>query len=185
MNDQEAPAFPLCLRWQGRRVLVVGGGHVAPRRTAALLEAGSDVLLVAPQVAAALDDLAERGRITWHQRRYAEGDLDGAWLAFACTDDPAVNAAVVEAATAQRIWCSRADDASQASAWTPPTARTGPVTVAVLSGREPRRSVALRDAALAAVEAELHGRRAETRRRPETGRVVLVGGGPGDPGLLT
>ncbi|WP_426560943.1 uroporphyrinogen-III C-methyltransferase [Angustibacter sp. McL0619] len=182
----EVPAFPLGLRLEGRRVLVVGGGHVALRRVAGLLESGADVHLVAPQVEAALFDLAERGRLHWDERTFAEQDVDQAWLVFACTDDPQVNAAVVAAATRRRIWCSRADDALGATAWTPATARTGPATVSVMSGRDPLRSVALRDAALAAVEAELHGRRAEPRRRrPNGGRVVLVGGGPGDPGLLT
>jgi uroporphyrin-III C-methyltransferase/precorrin-2 dehydrogenase/sirohydrochlorin ferrochelatase len=137
-------------------------------------------------VEAALGDLADRGRLRWDERAFVEQDVDEAWLVFACTDDPAVNAQVVADSTARRIWCSRADDALGATAWTPATARTGPATVAVLSGRDPRRSVALRDAALAAVEAELHGRRAEPSRAARTGgRVVLVGGGPGDPGLLT
>jgi uroporphyrin-III C-methyltransferase/precorrin-2 dehydrogenase/sirohydrochlorin ferrochelatase len=180
------PPFPLGLRLQGRRVLVVGGGHVALRRVAGLLESGADVHLVSPQVQAALGDLADRGRLRWDERAFIEQDVDEAWLVFACTDDPAVNAAVVAASTQRRIWCSRADDALAATAWTPATARTGPATVAVMSGRDPRRSVALRDAALAAVEAELHGRRAEpSRPQAGGGRVVLVGGGPGDPGLLT
>jgi uroporphyrin-III C-methyltransferase/precorrin-2 dehydrogenase/sirohydrochlorin ferrochelatase len=112
--------------------------------------------------------------------------VDDAWLAFACTGDAQVNARVVQDAAAQRIWCSRADDALAATAWTPATGRSGPASVAVLSGRDPRRSVALRDAALRAVESVLHGRLAEPGRpRDRRGRVVLVGGGPGDPGLLT
>lgn len=172
----------------GRRVLVVGGGPVALRRVARLLEAGADVRLVAPEVVPALLDLAERDRLTWHRRAYRPDDLDDAWLAFACTDDPAVNAAVVEQATAQRVWCSRADDASAATAWMPAVGRSGPASVAVLSGRDPVRSTRLRDAAVRAVDAELRasgpqagGRQPQVRR----GRVVLVGGGPGDAGLLT
>jgi uroporphyrin-III C-methyltransferase / precorrin-2 dehydrogenase / sirohydrochlorin ferrochelatase len=187
VNESGSDALlPMGLRVAGRRVLVVGGGHVALRRVGALLAAGADVHVVAPQVVAALDDLAARGRLHWHARPFTDGDLDGVWLAFACTDDPVVNAAVVAAATAQRLWCSRADDALAATAWTPAIGRSGPATVAVLSGRDPRRAVALRDAALAAVEAELHSRRAEPGRpRASSGRVVLVGGGPGDPGLIT
>ncbi len=190
-TSAEPPPLPLGLRLAGRRVLVVGGGQVALRRVGSLLEAGADVHLVSPRVGAALHDLAERGRLAWSEREYDDGDVDGAWLVLACTDQPAVNAAVVEAASAQRTWCSRADDALAATAWTPATARTGPATVAVLAGRDPRRATALRDVALAAVEAELHGRRAEPGRPPPPrpgrpgGRVVLVGGGPGDPGLLT
>ncbi|HEX3003613.1 MAG TPA: uroporphyrinogen-III C-methyltransferase [Angustibacter sp.] len=171
-----------------RCVLVVGGGAVALRRVTRLLEAGADVRVVAPHVVPALRDLAHRGRLTWHRRAYREGDVDDAWLAFACTDDPEVNAAVLRDATAHRVWCSRADDARAATAWTPAVGRSGPASVAVLSGRDPVRSTRLRDAAVAAVEAELHARRATSGRgdgEPRRGRVVLVGGGPGDPGLLT
>ncbi|MGN6300345.1 MAG: uroporphyrinogen-III C-methyltransferase [Angustibacter sp.] len=171
-----------------RCVLVVGGGSIGLRRVARLLEAGADVRLVAPEVVPALRGLAEAGRLTWLRREYRPGDLDDAWLAFACTDDPAVNAEVVAAATAQRVWCSRADDARAATAWTPAAGRSGPASVAVLSGRDPVRSTRLRDAAVAAVEAELHAGRAASgreQRGPSRGRVVLVGGGPGDPGLLT
>ena len=186
------PADPLLmgLLVDGRRVLVVGGGPVALRRVSRLVEAGADVLVVAPDVVPALDELAQLGRIRWAARPYGPGDVDDAWLAFACTDDPSVNARVVDDAAAQRIWCSRADDAAAATAWTPASGRSGPASVAVLSGRDPRRSVALRDAALRAVDAELHAGRAEPGRAPapgaaRRGRVVLVGGGPGDPGLLT
>lgn len=170
----------------GRCVLVVGGGAVGLRRVGRLLEAQADVHLVSPVAVAALQDLADRGRLRWDPRAYDSCDMDDAWLAFACTDDPEVNARVTEDAAAQRIWCSRADDALNATAWTPSVGRTGPASVAVFSGRDPSRSVALRDAALHAVESALLERRAQSGRpRPGGGRVVLVGGGPGDPGLIT
>ncbi|WP_082537965.1 uroporphyrinogen-III C-methyltransferase [Angustibacter sp. Root456] len=178
----------LGLRVADRCVLVVGGGPVALRRVARLLEAGADVRLVAPDVVPALRDLADRQRLTWHQRGYRPADLDEAWLVFACTNDPEVNAEVLQDATTRHLWCSRADDATTATAWTPAVGRSGPASVAVLSGRDPVRSARLRDAAVAAVEVELRAGRAESgraHRGPRHGRVVLVGGGPGDPGLLT
>ncbi|MGN6612703.1 MAG: uroporphyrinogen-III C-methyltransferase [Angustibacter sp.] len=171
-----------------RCVLVVGGGPVALRRVARLLEAGADVRVVAPDVVPALRDLADRRRLTWHERGYRPDDLDEVWLAFVCTNDTGVNAEVLQDATARRVWCSRADDASTATAWTPAVGRSGPASVAVLSGRDPVRSARLRDAAVAAIEGELRAGRAESgraHREPRQGRVVLVGGGPGDPGLLT
>jgi uroporphyrin-III C-methyltransferase / precorrin-2 dehydrogenase / sirohydrochlorin ferrochelatase len=178
--------FHLGLLVAGRCVLVVGGGPVALRRVGRLLEAAADVHLVSPQVVPALRDLADRGRLRWSERAYGPGDVDDAWLAFACTDDADVNASVVNDAAAQRIWCSRADDALAATAWVPAVGRSGPASVAVLSGRDPSRSVVLRDAAVRAVESALHERRARSVRRDgSAGRVVLVGGGPGDPGLLT
>src|ERR1700755_692664 len=103
--------YLLGLRLEGRRVLVAGGGGVASRRVPALLDAGADVLLVSPKVAASLEGLAAAGRIRWAARNYQPGDGDGAWLICACTDAPPVNAAVAAAAEAQRTWCVRADDA--------------------------------------------------------------------------
>jgi uroporphyrin-III C-methyltransferase/precorrin-2 dehydrogenase/sirohydrochlorin ferrochelatase len=118
-----------------------------------------------------------------HRRRYAEGDLDGAWLVHACTDDPAVNAAVAAAAERRQVPCVRADAAAGGSARTPAVARSGGLTVAVNADGDPARAVALRDAVARLLElGELPVRR---RRPPVAGSVALVGGGPGDPGLIT
>jgi uroporphyrin-III C-methyltransferase / precorrin-2 dehydrogenase / sirohydrochlorin ferrochelatase len=173
--------LPLGLRVAGRRVAVVGGGPVALRRVSALVAAGADVLLVAPEVEPALGDLADRGALTHAARPYAPGDLDGAWLAYACTSDAAVNARVAAEAEDARVWCVRADDAAASTAWTPAHAHTGGLTVAVHAEGDPRRAVAAREACLATLEREP----VAPVRRPASGRVVLVGGGPGDPGLVT
>lgn len=188
MSQGPEPLLPLGLRLRGRRVVVVGGGPVALRRVGALLAAYASVTLVSPTAVAALEDLAERGQIAWHKRAYEPGDLRDAWLAMACTADPAVNAAVLAAADEARIFCLRADDASGASAWMPATGRSGRATVSVHAGRDPHTATALRDAALAAVEAALRQDphvRTQRRASAGSGRVILVGGGPGDPGLLT
>ncbi len=182
-----APLYPLGLRLEGRAVVVVGGGAVALRRVAGLLAAGAVVTVVAPEATPALADLAATGRLRWQRRRFRDGDLAGAWLAMACTDVAEVNRAVAAEAERQRTLCVRADDASAASAWVPATGRTGPYTVAVHADRDPARAAALRDRLLAVaqrapVAAPDPGAAAG---RPRPGRVVLVGGGPGDPGLLT
>src|SRR5262249_2092084 len=135
----ETPVYPLSLRLDGRRVLVVGGGSVALRRVAGLRAAGADVLVGAPRLTPALADPAAPGLITAHLRGYQPGDLDAAWLVLACTDQPRVNEAVAADAERQHIWCARADDAVASAAWVPAVGRTGAVTVAVNAGRDPRR----------------------------------------------
>ena len=187
--------YLLGLRLRGRRVLVVGGGAVATRRIPALLDAGADIVLVSPSVTASLEDLAAAGRIRWEPRGYADGDCAGAWLVCACTDDPEVNAAVAAAAERQRTWYVRADDAQASAAWTPATGRAedvranassrcavpGAVQVGVLSG-DPRHSAAIRDAIIAGIRTgQLSARHGRGRRAG----VAIIGGGPGDPGLIT
>jgi len=187
--ERPEPLLPLGLRLSGRRVVVVGGGPVALRRVGSLIAAQAAVTLVSPAAVAALEDLAERGQIAWQQRPYERGDLLGAWLAMACTADATVNAEVLAEADQARIFCLRADDASKASAWMPATGRSGRATVSVHGDRDPRTAAALRDAAVAAVETALRqdpGLRAQSRAQVVAeGRVILVGGGPGDPELLT
>jgi uroporphyrin-III C-methyltransferase/precorrin-2 dehydrogenase/sirohydrochlorin ferrochelatase len=147
----------------------------------ALLDAGADVLLVSPKVAASLEDLAAAGRIRWVARGYQPGDCAGAWLVCACTDDPAVNAAVAAAAEAQRTWYVRADDAAESAAWTPASGRAGDVRIGVLSG-DPRHSAAIRDAVVKGLQS---GRLSARHGRGRRGGVAIIGGGPGDPGLIT
>src|SRR5271170_1406640 len=173
--------YLLGLRLGGRRVLVVGGGAVATRRIPALLDAGADIVLVSPAVTASLEDLAASGRIRWEERGYADGDCAGGWLVCACTDDAAVNAAVAAAAEQQHIWCVRADDAQASAAWTPATGRAGDVRVGVVSG-DPRHSAAIRDAILAGLRT---GQLSARHGRGHRSGVAIIGGGPGDPGLIT
>src|SRR5215469_3742296 len=159
----DIPVYPLSLRLAGRRVLVVGGGSVALRRVAGLRAADAEVVVVSPRLTPALADMAARGLITAHQRAYQPGDLDGAWLVLACTDQPQVNEAVAADAERQHIWCARADDAAASPAWVPAVGRSGPVTVAVNAGRDPRRAAELRDRLVDTVDAEgrLAGKTAE------------------------
>ncbi|MEV5711526.1 NAD(P)-dependent oxidoreductase, partial [Actinoallomurus sp. NPDC052274] len=123
------PPYLLGLRFDGRRVVVIGGGRVAQRRVPTLLAAGADVLLIAPEATPMLDDLAARGEITWERRAYRPGDCAGAWLVQAATDDGEVNAAVAAEAEGQGTWCVRADDAELSPAWTPASGRVGETTV--------------------------------------------------------
>jgi len=166
--------YPLHLDLSGRRVLVVGAGPVGVRRVRSLLDAGADVHVVAPEVAADMPDVPVQ------RRQFDPADLDGAWLVHTATG--VVDDEVAAACEARGTWCVRADDASRSPGWVPAVARVDDVVVSVSAGRDPRRATAVRDALALAVET---GEVPLRRGRPGTGSVALVGGGPGDPGLLT
>ncbi|MFW6719244.1 uroporphyrinogen-III C-methyltransferase [Streptomyces sp. MAR4 CNY-716] len=177
-----ASPYPVGLRLAGRRVVVLGGGQVAQRRLPALLAAGARVTLVSPTATPSVEAMADAGELTWERRRYADGDLEGAWYAVVATRDPEANAAASAEAERRRVWCVRSDDASAATAWTPATGRSEGVTVAVLTGSDPRRSAAVRDAV---VEGLRDGTLSAPHHRTRAPGVALVGGGPGDPDLIT
>lgn len=175
--------YPLGLRLAGRRVLVVGGGVLATRRVAGLLDAGARVDVVSPVVTPALQDLADAGRVGWHGRAFEPSDVDDAWLVLAATNDAAVNAQVSARCDALRVFCVRADDAGESTAWTPAVARHEPVMVAVFGGGDPRRAARLRDdIAERMADGSLA---AKAHRGVAGGGVTLVGAGPGDPELIT
>ncbi|MFG2845613.1 uroporphyrinogen-III C-methyltransferase [Kitasatospora sp. NPDC048296] len=173
--------YPVGLLLAGRRVVVVGGGQVAQRRLPALIASGAELHLISPATTPAVQAMADAGELTWHARPYQDGDLAGAWYALVATDDPAVNAAVSAEAERERVFCSRSDDAAAATAWTPASGRDAGATVAVLTG-DPRHSAALRDAIVGGLR---DGSLASRQYRSHGAGVALVGGGPGDPDLIT
>ncbi len=174
--------YPSGLRLAGRKVVVVGGGHVAQRRVPGLIAVGAEVHVVSPAVTPAIEGLAGSGEITWVRRGFAAEDLDDAWYVIAATDVAAVNRAVSEAAEERRTFCVRADDATAATAWTPAVGRHAGVTVAVLGNRDPRRSASVRDEILVGLR---EGTIVARDHRDRSPGVVLVGGGPGDPELMS
>ncbi len=175
------PNYLVGLDLHGRRVVVVGGGTVAQRRLGLLIASGADVHVVSRAVTPAVEGMATSGQITVTLREYADGDLDGAWYAIACTDEPETNAAVVAEATRRRIFCVRADTARLGTAVTPATARYDGLTLGVLASGQHRRSAAVRNALLEALQSGV----VSDDSTPIAPGVALVGGGPGDPDLIT
>lgn len=157
---------------------------MAQRRVPQLIAAGARVVVVSPEVTPAIEGLV--GEIAWEARPFEASDLDDAWYAVAATDDPAVNDAVSAAAEQRRIFCVRSDDAALATAWTPAVGRAADLVIAVHDGGggDPRRSAAVRDQVLDGLR---EGTIVATRHR-DSGRragVTLVGGGPGNPDLIS
>jgi uroporphyrin-III C-methyltransferase/precorrin-2 dehydrogenase/sirohydrochlorin ferrochelatase len=164
----------------GRRVVVVGGGTVAQRRLPRLVSSGALVEVISPSVTPSVEALVTSGAVAWHRRSYEVGDLDGAWYVLCCTPDVGVNAAVSAEAERLRVFCVRADAGDAGTAVTPATGNHDGLLVGVLAGGAFRRSAAVRDGLLSALRA---GSVSVDLARP-TG-VALVGGGPGDPDLIT
>ena len=95
--------YPINLELQDRRVVIVGGGAVAARKARRLVAAGARLVVVAPLVDERLAALVAAGSLVHLERGYLPGDLEGALLAFAATDDAAVNAAVAAEASERGI----------------------------------------------------------------------------------
>lgn len=190
-----------------RRVVVVGGGAVAQRRLPTLLDVGAAVELVSPEATPAVEGMASAGELQWHRRRYQDGDLDGAWYALALTDDAEVNAAIIAEATRHRVFCVRADDGTGGTASTPASGEWHGLRIAVASGQlsrrspragghDPLRAASVRDGVLDWLRSGAGERLLEQPRRSKSTTsamatrsplpgVALVGGGPGDPELIT
>ncbi|GAA2662244.1 MULTISPECIES: uroporphyrinogen-III C-methyltransferase [Actinosynnema] len=164
----------------GKRVVVVGGGSVAQRRLPRLVSSGARVELVSPEVTPTVQGVVDSGAVTWHARRYADGDLDGAWYVLACTSDPEVNARITADAEARRVFCVRADVGALGTAVTPASGNHDGLLVGVLASGDHNRSARVRDGVLSALR---DGTLADQHDQPAG--VALVGGGPGDPDLIT
>jgi siroheme synthase-like protein len=122
--------YPVTLRLDGRRALVVGGRSVAHRKALGLLEAGARVTVVAP----AVDDGVAGLDVVVQRRPYRPGEVAGYRLAVAATGDPAVDRQVYDDAEAAGVWVNAADDPASCSFTLPAIVRRGDLTVAVATG---------------------------------------------------
>jgi uroporphyrin-III C-methyltransferase / precorrin-2 dehydrogenase / sirohydrochlorin ferrochelatase len=176
-------AYLVGLRLDRKKVVVVGGGSVAQRRLPLLIASGADVHVITRSATPAVEALSRRDPgISLELREYRDGDLEGSWYAIAATDDPDVNSAIVAEAESHHIFCVRADIAREGTAVTPASFEYEGLAVGVLAGGEHRRSAAIRSAIREALQQGII-----TAETPDVvhGGVALVGGGPGDPELIT
>ena len=138
MTRQSLVGYPANFLVAGRRCVVVGAGRIAARKLEALLEAGADVVVIAPEAVDTIRTWAETGRLTWHERGFEDADLDEAWLAITATADAAVNQAVFDAGEARRVWINSADDPINCSFTLMSVVRQGDIVVTIgTNGRSP------------------------------------------------
>ena len=137
--------FPLFLKLTARPSVVIGAGHLAESKIESLLAAQAHVTVVAPQLNARIRDLADSGEIHLHERRYQHGDLAGAFLAVAATDDPAVNRAVFAEAEAAGVLVNAVDDPPFCDFYFPSVVRRGDLQIAIsTAGQSPALAQRLR-----------------------------------------
>jgi len=126
--------YPMMVDLAGRRCLVVGGGRVAERKVALLLEAGADVAVVSPVVTPRIADLAARGAIRLARRTVRPADLDRVFLAFAATDDAEVNQGVAREVRSAGGLVNVADAPEACDFHVPSVVRRGDLTIAISTG---------------------------------------------------
>jgi uroporphyrin-III C-methyltransferase/precorrin-2 dehydrogenase/sirohydrochlorin ferrochelatase len=129
----DRPYFAAFLDLRSRPGVVVGGGQVAALKAEALLRSGVRVTAVAPETCARLSELAVLGALRLERKRFQPGDLVGAEIVIAATDDPAVNEAVSSAARALRIPVNVADNAALSSFIMPSVVDRPPLQIAISS----------------------------------------------------
>ncbi|HEU0015029.1 MAG TPA: bifunctional precorrin-2 dehydrogenase/sirohydrochlorin ferrochelatase [Longimicrobium sp.] len=126
--------YPLLLDVRRLRILVVGGGAVAARKAASLVDAGARPEIVSPELSAELREMVDAHGLPHHPRPYARGDAAGFRLVFAATDDAAVNARVVDDARAAGALANRADEGGEGDFTVPSHIRRDDVVVAFSTG---------------------------------------------------
>lgn len=125
------PLFPIFIDLKGRRALIVGGGHVALRKAERLSPYGADIFAVAPEF---IPGFAGIPGVTLLERRFEPGDIDGAALVIAATDDPELNAAVSELCRWENVPVNVVDDIEKCSFVFPSLVRRGELSVGISTG---------------------------------------------------
>ncbi|MBN2298065.1 MAG: bifunctional precorrin-2 dehydrogenase/sirohydrochlorin ferrochelatase [Deltaproteobacteria bacterium] len=131
MKYQENYYYPIFVDLRGKRTVVVGGGHVAGRKIEPLLAAGAEVTVIAPEI---IEGIASMDNVSLLKRSYQSGDLKGAVLVIAATDDMEINAMVSSDAMSLGIFCNIVDIPDMCSFIVPSVVEKGPIKIAISTG---------------------------------------------------
>jgi uroporphyrin-III C-methyltransferase / precorrin-2 dehydrogenase / sirohydrochlorin ferrochelatase len=137
-NEASKSLFPAFLQLRGKAVLVIGGGAVAKRKIAALLDAGATISVVAHALDPEVADLANHQLINYLSTEFDESQIDGVWLVIAASSDDALNARVAAACDARQRWCNVVDRTELCSFQVPARIQRGDLQIAISSaGKAP------------------------------------------------
>jgi precorrin-2 dehydrogenase/sirohydrochlorin ferrochelatase len=137
--------FPLFLKLEGRRCVVVGAGHIAESKIRSLLDANAVVHVVAPHATEAIQALVRAGSVTWHQHEFLPFDLDGAFLVIAATSLAEVNETVFGEAQRRGVLCNAVDDPEHCDFYYGAVVRRGDLQIAIsTAGHSPALAQRLR-----------------------------------------
>ena len=126
--------YPAFLDVRDRKCVVIGGGHIGEDKVRRLLECGANVMVISPSVTDGVRQLADEGRVTHDQRDYLAGDLEGAFVAIAATDDNRVNTAVAGEAKERNVLLNVVDVTHLCTFIAPSVVRRGDIAVATSTG---------------------------------------------------
>jgi precorrin-2 dehydrogenase/sirohydrochlorin ferrochelatase len=126
--------FPIFLKLESRRCLVVGAGAVAEGKIEGLLAERASVKVVAPEATARIQSWALSGSLEWHQREFESADLEGKFLVIVATSSRDVNTRVFTEAHAKGILCNAVDDPPNCDFYYPAVVRRGDLQIAISTG---------------------------------------------------
>ncbi len=130
--------YPVLIRIDGEKVVVVGGGKVAERKVETLLEYGADIHVVSQDLTAPLREYVKEGKIAFLGHEFSESHLEGAFMVIAGTDDPLLNRHVSEKAKEKGLLVNAVDQPSDCNFIVPSILRRGDLLIAVsTSGKSP------------------------------------------------
>jgi precorrin-2 dehydrogenase/sirohydrochlorin ferrochelatase len=126
--------FPMFVKLDGRRCLVIGAGSVGEAKIESLLATAASVRVVAPQATSKVREWARGGRIEWHAREYAPADLAGVFLVIAATSSRALHDEIYAEAKSRGVLCNTVDEPERCDFYFPAVVRRGDLQIAISTG---------------------------------------------------
>ena len=126
--------YPVYLNLAGKRCVIIGGGTIAQGKIGALLQAGCQITVISPDATPGIRQAAQRGDVTWLERTYQRGDLEGAFIGVAATNVWHVNREIFEEAEELGVLLNVVDDPDLCSFIAPSIVKREPVTLAISTG---------------------------------------------------
>ena len=126
--------YPVFLNLAGKRCVIIGGGTIAQGKIGGLLQAGCQITVISPDATPGIRQAAQRGDVTWLERTYRPGDLEGAFIGVAATNVWHVNREIYEEAERLGVLLNVVDDPDLCSFIAPSVVKREPVTLAISTG---------------------------------------------------